>query len=140
MRIPESIRDLVATGPLGHLTTINEDGSPQVSIVWVGIEGDEFVFGHMKEHLKVRNVRRDPRVVLSMLAPDTTAEGLREHVIVTGSAQLTEGGAAELLEGLAKVYLDLDGPFLPETTRHQPGYVMHVRPERFGGIGPWSSH
>ena len=40
MTIPESVRALVATGPLAHLTTLNRDGSPQVTVVWVAIEGD----------------------------------------------------------------------------------------------------
>ena len=43
MIIPASVRDLIARGPLAHLTTINPDGSPQVTVVWVGIEDDEFV-------------------------------------------------------------------------------------------------
>src|SRR5262245_11512146 len=58
----EDIRTLIATGPLGHLTTLNGDGSPQVSVVWVGIEGDEFVSGHMGVWQKVESVRRNPRV------------------------------------------------------------------------------
>lgn len=49
MRIPRSIRDLVATGPLAHLVTLNPDGRPQVAVVWVGIDGEDFVFGHMVE-------------------------------------------------------------------------------------------
>jgi hypothetical protein len=46
MIIPASVRELVSSGPLAHLTTINPDGSPQVTVVWVGIEDDAFVCGH----------------------------------------------------------------------------------------------
>jgi nitroimidazol reductase NimA-like FMN-containing flavoprotein (pyridoxamine 5'-phosphate oxidase superfamily) len=67
MRIPQSIRDLVATGPLARLVTLNPDGSHQVAVVWVGIDDDNFVFGHMVEQQKLRNVRRNPRVALSFL-------------------------------------------------------------------------
>jgi hypothetical protein len=43
MMIPASVRDLIASGPLAHLTTLNPNGSPPVTVVWVGIEDDEFV-------------------------------------------------------------------------------------------------
>jgi pyridoxamine 5'-phosphate oxidase-like protein len=59
-------RDAVTGGHLAHLVTINPDGSPQVSVVWVGLDGEEIVSGHMGERQKLRNVRRDARVVLSM--------------------------------------------------------------------------
>jgi hypothetical protein len=47
MTIPESVRALIATGPNAHLTTLNADGSPEVTVVWVGIDSDELVIGHM---------------------------------------------------------------------------------------------
>jgi hypothetical protein len=50
--------------------TVNADGSPQVSIVWVGLEGDEIVSGHLGVRQKLRNVARDPRVVLSLETGD----------------------------------------------------------------------
>ena len=65
MEISKEIRSLIATGPLAHLSTLNADGSPQVSVVWVSIDGDEFVCGHMGMWQKLKNVRRDPRVVLT---------------------------------------------------------------------------
>ena len=139
MEIARSIRDLVATGPLAHLTTLNADGSPQVSAVWVGIEGDDFVFGHMSEHQKVKNVRRDPRVALSIPGLGTNAAGLQEYLVAYGSATVVEGGAPELLQRLARVYLGPDVVFPPEPIRDRPGYVMHLRPERFAGVGPWNA-
>jgi predicted pyridoxine 5'-phosphate oxidase superfamily flavin-nucleotide-binding protein len=62
MTIPPSVRELIAAAPLIHLTTLNRDGSPQVSVIWMGIEEDEFVSGHLHLHQKLKNVRRDPRV------------------------------------------------------------------------------
>ena len=47
MTIPESVRALIATGPNAHLTTLNADGSPEITVVWVGIDNDELVIGHM---------------------------------------------------------------------------------------------
>lgn len=62
-------RDLISSGPLAHLATINADGSPQVSVIWIGLDGDDVVSGHLDRYVKVRNTERDPRVVLSFDAP-----------------------------------------------------------------------
>jgi PPOX class probable F420-dependent enzyme len=67
MKIPQTVREVIEKGPLAHLTTLNPNGSPQVTVVWVGIEGEEFVMGHLAMHQKVKNIRRDPRVALSLL-------------------------------------------------------------------------
>ena len=58
MQIPQTVRDVIEKGPFVHLTTLNPNGSPQVTVVWVGIEGEEFVMGHLAMHLKVKNIRR----------------------------------------------------------------------------------
>jgi PPOX class probable F420-dependent enzyme len=138
MTIPQSVRELIATAPLVHLTTLNRNGSPQVSVVWMGIENDEFVSGHMRLHQKVRNVRRDPRVVFSCLGRGRNALGLQEYLVVHGEARITEGGAPALLQRLAHLYLGPQAVFPPETLRDQPGWITRIKPERFGGIGPWN--
>ena len=67
MQLPESARELIESGALAHLVTLNEDGSPQVTCVWVGLDGDELVSGHLaSSQRKLANVRRDPRVSLSL--------------------------------------------------------------------------
>ena len=136
--IPESVRTLVDTAPLAHLTTLNEDGSPQVTVVWVGIENDEFVIGHMHEHHKVRNIRRDGRVALSLLGSGTNPRGLREYVVAYGKARITEGGAANLLQRLAHLYIRPGAEFPSAALRDRPGFVTRIRPERFTGVGPWA--
>jgi PPOX class probable F420-dependent enzyme len=137
MSIPESIAALIATGPYAHLTTLNADGSPQVTLVWIGIEGDEIVMGHMGEWQKVKNVRRDPRVALSMLGQGRNAMGLQEYVVVHGKARITEGGAADLLQRLAHIYLGPTVEFPPAAYRTKPGYITRIAPERYTGVGPW---
>jgi PPOX class probable F420-dependent enzyme len=139
MKIPQSVRELVAKAPLAHLTTLNSDGSPQVTVVWVGIENEEFVVGHMAEHKKVRNVQRDPRVALSLLGDKTNAQGLREYIVVYGNARVTEGGAVDLLQRLARIYLGPSTDFPPAAMRNIPGHITRITPTRFAGIGPWSS-
>jgi len=139
MEISQSIRELIAKAPLAHLTTLNPDGSPQVTVVWVGIENEEFVIGHLAVHKKVKNIRRDARVALSMLSDKTNVNGLREYVVVYGNARVTEGGAVDLLGRLAPLYLGPHAVYPPAAMRNIPGYVTRIMPRRFTGIGPWAS-
>src|SRR4051794_41294202 len=66
--IPDSARRILEGPGLAHLVTLEPDGRPQVSIVWVGLDGDEIVAAHLPDHRKLRNIRRDPRVALSIEA------------------------------------------------------------------------
>jgi PPOX class probable F420-dependent enzyme len=134
---PEA-RDVLTAGRLAHLVTINADGSPQVSIVWVGLDRDEIVSGHLGVRQKLRNVERDPRVVLSLETGHRNAMGLDEYLVVRGTARVTEGGAPELLQRLAHIYLNSDTRF-PPVDDPPSGYVMRITPESIGGVGPWSS-
>ena len=58
--LPREVRDLIESGPVAHLSTINADGSPQVSVIWIGLDGDDLVSGHMGRYAKLRNIERDP--------------------------------------------------------------------------------
>ncbi len=136
-KIPDSARRVLEGRALAHLVTLEPDGRPQVSIVWVGIDGDEIVAGHLPEHRKIRNMRRDPRIALSVQAGTRNQMGLDEYVVVHGRARITEGGAAELLARLARTYLGPDVKF-PPVDDPPPGYVTHIAVERIGGVGPWA--
>jgi PPOX class probable F420-dependent enzyme len=135
--IPESARRVLESDGLAHLVTLNPDGSPQISVVWVGLDGDEIVSAHLFEQQKLRNIRRDPRVSLSIETGVTGANGLIEYLVVHGRARITEGGAAELLQHLAHTYLGPDVRF-PPMDDPPPGFVSHITVERIGGMGPWS--
>ena len=136
--LPESVRAAITAGHLGHLVTLNPDGSPQVTCVWVGLEGEELVTAHLGAYRKVTNVRRDPRVSLSLETGGTSAHGLPHYLVVYGRARIVEGGAAALLQRLAEVYIG-PGVKFPPMDNPPPGYVLHILPERFGGVGPWAS-
>lgn len=138
LAIPDSARSLLSSGRLAHVVTTNPDGSPQVSIVWVGLDGDEIVFGHLGDGQKIRNLERDPRVALSVEGSDVQPPGLQQYLVVYGAARVTEGGAAELLQELAHVYLGPDVKF-PPFDDPPPGRIVHITPARFAGIGPWAT-
>jgi PPOX class probable F420-dependent enzyme len=139
MKIPESVREMIAKGPFAHLTTLNSKGGPQVIVVWIGIENEEIVMGHLALHQKVKNIRRDARVALSLLGDKTSAQGMREYLVVYGNARVTEGGAVELLQRLARIYLGPKADFPPPAMRNIPGYITRIAPARFSGIGPWAA-
>lgn len=133
--LPDSARELIASGRLAHCTTLNPDGSPQVSAVWIGLDGDEVVMAHIPEHRKVRNLRRDPRIALSLEAAQDDPSGMKHYLVIHGTARITEGGAPELLRALAKVYIGPDAEFIPADA--PPGYIVHITVDRIGGRGPW---
>lgn len=135
--IPESARRVLEGPALAHLATLEPDGRPQVSIVWVGLDGDELVAGHLPEHRKIRNMRRDPRVALSLEAGTRNRMGLDEYIVIHGRGRVTEGGAPELLQKRAHVYLGPDVKF-PPMNNPPPGYITHITVERIGGVGPWA--
>jgi PPOX class probable F420-dependent enzyme len=137
VEIPPEARGVLESDRLAHLVTLNPDGSPQVSCVWVGLEGDEIVSGHLGTWQKVRNIERDPRVALSIEAKETNELGLQEYLVVHGGARIQEGGAPELLQKLARTYIGPDAVF-PPMSDPPPGFVMRITVERIGGVGPWA--
>ncbi len=136
--LPDAARELIAAGHLAHMVTLNPDGSAQVSIVWVGLDGDDLVTAHLSPtQQKLKNLRRDPRVVLSLEAGTRNDHGLDEYLVVHGSARLTEGGAPELLQRLAHTYLGPDVRF-PPMDEPPPGTVCRITVDKVGGVGPWA--
>jgi PPOX class probable F420-dependent enzyme len=136
--LPDSARFVIESAALAHLVTLNRDGSPQVTCVWVGLDGDEIVCGHLPRHRKVENIERDPRVALSIEAEGSNELGLKHYLIVYGRARITQGGAADLLQRLAETYLG-PGVKFPPVPDPPPGYITHIAVDRLAGVGPWAS-
>jgi PPOX class probable F420-dependent enzyme len=135
--IPASVRELLASGPLVTLATIDEDGSPYLTITLATIDEDEIVCATFFEldQRKLRNMRRDPRVAVSFAAKEHAGEGLHPYVSIKGRARITEGGALEVMDRLAPNYF---GPGAVYPMRDvPPGVVIHVSVEEIRGMGPW---
>lgn len=136
MKLNDAAREFIGDGADATLVTLNPDGSPQVSLVWVAFrstpEGDELVTGHLTEHKKVRNIRRDPRVAVTIAQPGDTGKALRNYLSVEGTAYIEEGGAPELLTELSEALLD-PSQFPPKDA--PPGFVTHIRIDKVGGVG-----
>lgn len=136
-QLPGELRDLIESGPLAHLSTVSADGSPQVTVIWIGLDGDDVVSGHMNHSQKIRNVQRDPRAVLSFAAPRVPGSFLAEYAVLHVTAAVENGGAWRLLDGLGKVYVAPDFTFPgPEDPG---GFLLRYSIIRIGGVGPWAS-
>jgi PPOX class probable F420-dependent enzyme len=137
MKLPAQIKALIECGTAAHLVTLNRDGSPQVTVVWIGLDGDEVVAGHLPRNRKVRNIERDPRVAVSLEADTRSSLGLTEYAVLYGKARIQLGGAPELLQRLAATYL---GPGIKFPPMDDPpsGYVTRIEVERIEGVGPWT--
>lgn len=137
MNLPESAKSLIASGAHAHLTTLNPDGSPQVTLVWMGLDGEDLVSAHLYETKKVRNIKRDGRIAITFESPTKSEMGLTEYLVVYGEAQIEEGGAPQLLQQLAHVYLGPDVKF-PTMENPPPGFINRIKISRFSGVGPWT--
>ena len=135
--LPGELRDLIASGPMAHLSTISADGAPQVTVIWVGLDGDDLVSGHLTRAAKLSNIDRDPRVVLSFDAPRVPGIFLNEYAVLRARAAVEPSDDAwNLLNRLAKVYVSPAAEFPAPKV---PGYIVRYAVERVGGVGPWAS-
>ena len=96
VKLNDFARQLIGSGP-ATLVTINRDGSPQVSVVWIVAQStadgdDELVTAHLQEHQKVRNIRRDPRVAVTFVSTDRSGP-FTPYLSIKGRARVEEGGA-----------------------------------------------
>jgi PPOX class probable F420-dependent enzyme len=135
--LPESAKEVVEGASLAHLVTLNQDGSPQVTCVWAGLDGEEIVCGHLFPQRKITNIERDPRVAISFEAEGLTERGLARYLVIYGTARIEPGGAAELLQRLAHTYIGPDVKF-PPMEDPPPGFTSRITVERVAGAGPWA--
>jgi PPOX class probable F420-dependent enzyme len=140
MKLDDYARALIGSASDATLVTLNPDGSPQVSVVWIALQttpdgDDEIVTAHLLEHKKVRNVRRDPRVALTVISLDRSGM-MTPYLSINGTARIEEGGAPELLAELAKTMIGPNAKF-PPMDDPPPGYLTRITIDKIGGVGPW---
>jgi len=102
--IPDDIRALLSEPIFFHAATINDDGSPQVSVIWADIDGDLIRFSTAEGRAKPRNLRRDPRIAISFLPPDNPYR----NIVINGRAVEIEQRGMDLIDHMARKYTDHD--------------------------------
>lgn len=129
-QIPEKFADLFHKKAFASLATVMPDGRPQVTPVWVDYDGRYVLVNSARGRKKDQNMRRDPRVSLAILDPDNPYRYVEIRGRVT---EVTEQGASQHIDKMAKKYLDKDKyPFA------QPGEVRvlyKIEPEHFSSNG-----
>jgi PPOX class probable F420-dependent enzyme len=134
--IPAPAQALLGTDAVAHAWTCNPDGSPQVSVVWVLVHGDEIVFGTDASSRKARNLALNSRIVLSIEDCERNDRGFQRHLVIHGHAVLERGPDPDLMDRLAYKYLGLARH--PLALRDSPtAVVVRVRIDRISGVGPW---
>ena len=104
--IPATHADLVTTkNAFAHVATLNQDGSPQVTPVWVDYDGTHVLINTAKGRVKAKNLAREPRVALSIADPDNAYRyiGIQGRVV-----EMTENGGDAHIDRMAKKYLGKD--------------------------------
>ena len=128
--LPQSVRKIMQDKAYGHVVTFNADGKPQVTMVWMDVDGDEVLFNTADGRLKPRTLRRDPRAIISVQDRNDP----QSYMVFHGKASVTEAGADDHIDKLAKRFLGADKyPF------RRPGekrLVVRVKVDRIGGYGP----
>jgi PPOX class probable F420-dependent enzyme len=128
--IPEKYNDLFQKKAFASLATLMPDGKPQVTPVWVDFDGKHLLVNSAKGRVKDRNMRRDPRVSLALIDPDNPYRYLQVQGHV---AEITENGADQHIDKMAKKYLGLD-----KYPNRQPGEVRviyKIEPDRTSTMG-----
>src|SRR6267142_2345015 len=128
--VPEKYKDLFQKRAFASLATLMPDGRPQVTPVWVDFDGEHVIFNSAKGRQKDRNVRRDPRVALAIIDPDNPYR----YMEIRGKvAEITEQGANEHINKLAKKYMGLDK--YPYSRPDEVRVIYKIRPEHTTVMG-----
>jgi PPOX class probable F420-dependent enzyme len=124
--IPASHTDLLTTKPaFAHVATLNSDGSPQVTPVWVDFDGTHVVINTAKGRVKAKNLAREPRVALSIADPDNPYR----HLAIQGRVvAMTETGGDAHIDKMAKKYLGKDS--YPFRTPGEVRIIVKISPDK----------
>lgn len=128
--IPSKYADLFEKKAFANLVTLMKDGHPQVTPVWVDYDGTHVRVNSAKGRQKDINMRRDPRVALSMQDPDNPYRYLEVRGRVV---DITEEGADAHIDSLAKKYMGVDE--YPYRTPEEVRVIYKIEPERTSSYG-----
>ncbi|MBM3517661.1 MAG: PPOX class F420-dependent oxidoreductase [Alphaproteobacteria bacterium] len=130
MDLPELAKQLAKGKNFATVATLMPDGSPQASVVWVDTDGTHIIFNTAEGRIKPRNIGRDPRVALAVYDQEMP---YRQAMIRGRVVEMTEKGADEHIDGLAKKYLGVD-----KYPYRQPGekrVIVKILPDKVGIMG-----
>ncbi|GAA3141626.1 hypothetical protein GCM10010521_30280 [Streptomyces rameus] len=129
--LPDRVKSLLDDKVFIVVGTIQPDGSPQMSPVWVKRDGDDVLFSTTMGRRKEKNLRRDPRVTVVVMNPEQPYE----YAEIRGTAELTTEGGAELIDELSRKYTGKDyADFNPASAQDAQRVVVRIRPQKVVGM------
>ena len=128
--LPQSVKKIMQDKAYGHIVTLGAGGTPQVTMVWMDVDGDEVLFNTAEGRLKPKNLRRDPRVIIAVQDRNDP----QSHMVFHGKAAVTEAGADDHIDKLAKRFLGADK--YPVRRPGEKRLIVRVKVDRIGGYGP----
>ena len=128
--IPDGFKDLFQKRAFGSFTTLMPDGSPQTTPVWVDLVDGDVIVNTAQGRQKDKNVRKDPRVAVTLIDPDNPYRYLEIRGRV---ADITQDGADKHIDKMAKKYLDKDK--YPFARPGEQRVLIKITPERFSTNG-----
>jgi len=128
--LPQGLKDMLQQPVFVHLTTLMADGSPQASPVWIDVDGDEIVVNSAEGRVKDKNMKRDPRVAISVTSPDNPYKAFMIRGRVVGIT--TEGGDAHI-DKMAKKYMGADS--YPYRTPTEVRVIYRIVADRVSNMG-----
>ncbi len=123
--IPQRAREWLDAPEYATLATLQPDGSPQLSVVWVARDGDELLVSTIEGRQKHRNLLHDPRATLLVFP----AEQPESYVEVRGSVTMTREGGRDLIDRLAREYDGVER-FTGDDGTDRVRVVVRIHPER----------
>lgn len=129
VELPADLLRLLRSASTCYIATLMKDGSPQLTRVWIDTDGEHVLVNSVDTHLKVRNIRRDPRVALTVTDP----ENERRYYQIRGRAALSYAGAAEHIEALSRKYTG--GPYLWYGGDDQVRILLTITVDRWSQFG-----
>ena len=128
--LPQPIRTLLEHKAYGHVVTLNAKGQPRLTMVWMDVDGDEVLFNTAEGRKKTQDLRRDPRVIVSVQDHNNP----QSYAVFYGMARtITEEGARVHIDKLAKRFIGLDKyPGPPHETR----LIVRISVDRISGVAP----
>ena len=128
IKIPESLKKVLEDKAYGHVVTFNAQGNPEITMVWLDVEGDELLFNTAEGRRKPDNIRRDPRVIVSVQDRNNP----QAYAVFHGKGRVTDANADAHIDKLAKRFLGADKyPF------RQPGekrLIIRIGMDRISGV------
>jgi len=130
VKIPQSLRTMLEDKAYGHVVTFNAEGKPELTMVWMDVEGDELLFNTAEGRRKPGNIRRDPRVIVSV----QDRKNPQAYAVFHGRGQVTDAGADAHIDKLAKRFLGADK--YPYRRPDEKRLIVRIEVDRISGMGP----